>query len=232
MSAVSWLLRGLLGLAGALLVYFTWPVAWGAWYAQKADAVMSLLREGRPINLPDTLAALDALNRAMYAKPSASVRLERSELLVGAARGLNWAAADSQREQWLRDAEADLEAGLGTAPARGVAWLRLAAVREALEGPSPRVTGPLLMSIETAPVIPRLWPTRLELILRNWASFTDAERDRLAAYVVITWEASSDRRWFVNVLHQSLDELHLRLLLGGLPGAQDELTMWIGLVRR
>ena len=53
------------------------------------------------------------------------------------------------------------------------------------------------MSIETAPVIPRLWPVRLELILRNWESFTDAERDRVAAYVVMTWQASTDRRWFV-----------------------------------
>jgi hypothetical protein len=232
LSAVSWLLRAPLGLAGALLVYFTWPIAWGAWYAQEADTVIGLLREDRPVNLPDTLAALDAFNLAMRANPSALIRLDRSELLVGAARGLNWAAPDSQREQWLRDAEADLEAGLGGAPARGIAWLRLAAVREALGGPSPRVAGALLMSIETAPVIPRLWPTRLELILRNWASFTNAERDRLAAYVAMTWEASTDRRWFVSVLHQSIDELYLRLLLGDLPGAQDELTMWIGLVRR
>ena len=68
------------------------------------------------VNLPDTLAALDAFNPAMRADPGALIRLDRSELLVGAARGLNWAAPDSQREQWLRDAEADLEAGLGGAP--------------------------------------------------------------------------------------------------------------------
>jgi hypothetical protein len=35
------------------------------------------------------------------------------------------------------------------------------------------------MSIETAPVVPRLWPARLELILLNWDSFTDAEREQL-----------------------------------------------------
>src|SRR5436309_133426 len=82
---------------GCLLAYFAWPVAWGAWYAQQADAVVALLREGRPINLPDTLAALDAFNRAVDANPSAPIRLERSELLAGAARELNWAAPDSQR---------------------------------------------------------------------------------------------------------------------------------------
>jgi hypothetical protein len=161
-----------------------------------------------------------------------SVRLDRSELLIGAATGLNWAAPDSQREQWLRVAEADLEAGLGGAPARGIAWLRLATIRQTLDGPSPRVVGPLLMSIETAPIAVRIWPARLELILLNWASFTDAERDRVAAYVVMTWQASADRRWFVTAMRQSVDELYVRILLGKLPGAQEELSMYTGLVRR
>lgn len=232
MSVVSWLLRGLLGLGGALLVFYTWPVAWGALYAQKADAVISRLRDGRPINLPDALAAIDGLDRAVATDPSATLQLMRSEVLVGAAIGLNWAAPDSQREQWWHSAEADLEDGLGRAPARGIAWLRLAAVREKLEGPSPRVVSPLMMSIETAPVVPRLWPRRLEMILRNWGVFTDREREQVAAYVVMTWQAGADRQWFVRALHKGVDELYLRLLLGELPGAQDELSMWIGLVRR
>lgn len=229
---MSWLLRGLLGLGCAALIYFAWPVAVGAWYAQKADVVINQLRNGRSINLPDTRAAIDALDRAVSADPSASLRITRSELLVGAAIGLNWAAPDSDREAWLRAAEADLDVGLGQAPARGVAWLRLAAIRQMLEGSSLRVVGPLLMSIETAPVIPRLWPARLELILHNWESFTGPERDRVASYVIMTWQASTDRRWFVGAMGQGVDELYLRILLGDLPGAQEELSMWIGLVRR
>jgi hypothetical protein len=73
---------------------------------------------------------------------------------------------------------------------------------------------------------------RLELILRNWESFTDAERDRVATYVIMTWQASADRRWFVGAMGQGTGELYLRILLGDLPGAQEELSMWIGLVRR
>jgi hypothetical protein len=172
LSVVSWLLRGLLGLGGALLVYFAWPVAWGAWYAQKADLVVDQLRNGRPINLPNALAAIDALDRAVAANPSGLRRLDRSEVLVGAATDLNWAAPDSQRQQWLRTAEADLEMGLGDAPARGVAWLRLAAVRQTLEGPSPRVVSPLLMSIETAPVVPHTWQVRLEIF--DWKGLANA----------------------------------------------------------
>ena len=228
----SWLLRGILGLGGALLVFSTWPVALGAWYAQKADAVINRLRVDQSINLPDTLAAINAFDRAVDANPSATLRLARSELLFGAAKDLNWAAPDSQREQWLRAAEADLEAGLAQAPARGIAWLRLAAIRQTLDGTSPRVVAPLLMSIETAPIIPHLWPTRLDLILLNWESFTDLERDRVAAYVVMTWEASTDRRWFVRALRQGIDELYLRVLLNNVPGGQEELSMWIGLGRR
>lgn len=232
MAVVSWLLRGLLGLGGVLLVYFAWPVAWGAWYAQKADSVVNRLRTQQPINLPDTLAAVDDLNRAVRESPSATNHLVRSELLAGAATGLNWAAPDSQRNQWMRTAEQDLEIGLSGTPSRGVAWLRLAAVRQSLDKPSPTVVGPLLMSIETAPIVPRLWPARLGLILRNWESLTDVERERIAAYVVVTWQASTDRRWFVAILRHAMDELYLRLLLSSLPGAQDELTLWIGLARR
>lgn len=232
MSVVSWLLRGLIGLAGILLVLFAWPVAWGAWYAQQADGVVSRLRDGSRIDLPETLAAIEAFNRAVRANPDAMTRLGRSELLAGAVASFNWSPGDNERGQWLHEAEADLGAGLAGAPARGVAWLRLAAVRDALEGPSPEVVGPLLRSIATAPVVPRLWPARLELILRSWEWFTDAERDRVASYVAMTWRASSDRRWFVTLLRSDIDELYLRTLLAEVPGAQEELAMWIALVRR
>jgi hypothetical protein len=214
------------------MVFYGGPIAWSAWYAQKGDGIIVRLRYGLPINLPDSVAAIDAFDRAVAIDPSASLRLVRSELLVGAAAGLNWAASDSQREQWVHEAEADLEASLGQLPARGIGWLRLAAVRETLDGPSPAVVGPLLMSIETAPVVPHLWPVRLELILQNWGMYTDAERERIAAYVAMTWQASTDRRWFVGALRTSLDELYLRLLLGNEPGVQDELTMWLELSRR
>lgn len=232
LSALSWLLRGLLGLGGAFLVYFTWPIAWGAWYAQQADAVVVRLRDGKPVNRADAFAAIEALDLAVLADPSASNHLRRSEVLAGAAGGLDPAAPDSQRDEWLRTAERDLEIGLGGAPARGIAWLRLAAVQEALAGPSPTVARELLLSIETAPVVPLLWPARLELILSTWDSFTDAERERIAAYVAMTWLATTDRRLFVRALRRDVDELYLRLLLSEVPGAQEELSVWIGLVRR
>lgn len=230
MFFASWLLRSILGLGGALLVYCAWPVAWGAWYAQQADGVVTPLRDGRLLDLADTLGAIEAFNQAVRANPDAMMRLSRSELLAGAASSFNWAPRDIEREQWLREAEADLEAGLGGAPARGISWLRLAFVRDALGGSPREVVGPLLRSIATTPVVPRVWPVRLALILRNLESFTDAERQAVAAYVAMTWKASSDRRWFVNALRSDVHELYLRGLLSDVPGAQEELTMWIALV--
>ena len=233
MFAVSWLLRALLAAGGILLVFTAWPVAISALYFQQADVVISRLREDRPINLPDALAAIDAVDRAVHADPTGARRLLRSELLAGAAAGLNWAAPDSQRDQWLHTAAADLEYGLATAPARGIAWLRLANVRYSLEGgPSPDVVVPLLMSIDTAPVLQRLWPARMELILTNWTSFTDEQREKVAEHIVNEWRQSSDRRGFVKAIRRPVDELYLRYMLRDVPGAQEEFSLWLLSARR
>jgi len=233
LSVVHRLLRGLLGVGGALVTFYAWPVAWGAWYALQAETVVSRLRENQPVNLPDTLAAIDAYDAAIRMDPSALRHLGRSELLFGAVLALNWAAPDSQREQWLRTAESDLEVGLAGAPARGIAWLRLAAVRQVLDGPSPSVVPPLLMSIDTAPVIPSLWPVRFNLILQNWRFLSDQQRHVVEAYVVMTWEQSTgDRRWFAAALQTPGDELFLRYVLANVIGAQDELTLLLEAQRK
>jgi hypothetical protein len=232
LSAVSWLLRALLGAGGILLAFTSWPVAVSALYFQQADAVVSRLRENRPINLPDALAAIDAADRAVSADPTGARRLLRSELLAGAAAGLNWAAPDSQRNEWLRTAASDLEDGLATAPARGIAWLRLASIRYILEGPSPGVVVPLLMSIETAPVMERMAPIRTELISRNWGSFSEGQLDKLGKYIAEVWRQSTDRRGFVGAIRRPEDELYLRYLLRDVPGAQEELTQWLLSTRR
>ncbi len=158
MKSLNWLLRGLLGLAGAILVYAAWPVAKGAWQAQKADAVLNELRNGRPVRLVDIDAGITALNFAVAADPVAGRRLQRSELVVGSALTPELDVSVDQRVVWLRSAEADLVAGLGSAPARGVAWARLASVRQGLYGTSRGVVDAILMSIDTAPLLNTIWP--------------------------------------------------------------------------
>jgi len=230
--SLNWLLRGLLAVGGIVLLFVTWPVASGAWWAQKSDAVVTELRNGRPITEQDVVSALAALDRAVAADPVAGRRLQRSELLVGAALTLAPTLASQTRDNWLRRARADLRRGLADAPVRGMDWLRLAVVRQALDGPSRGVVAPLLMSIETAPMLSIAWAPRLRVILDNWGYLNDEQRTEVRRYVVKTWRHSVDRRWFGQMVRDPTDELILRFFLRNEPGAQEELSRWIRATRK
>jgi hypothetical protein len=148
-------------------------------------------------------------------------------MLLAAALTPSLGASEEQRLKWLKQAQADLEFGLANAPARGVAWAQLAAARQAIDGPSAKAVAALMMSIDTAPMMEALWPSRLRLILDNQQFFTPQERDRIGAYVVTNWRASSDKRWVAEVIRSPLDELFVRYFLRDEPDAQQELTQWL-----
>ena len=224
---MTWVLRGLLGVGGAILAFVAWPVANGAWQAQKADAVLFELRTGQALQLPEVQGAIAALDRAVAADPVAGRRLGRSELLAGAAVVPDLPTTKQQRDEWMKQALGDLDFGLADAPARSVGWARLAAVRQATDGISAKVVAALMMSIDTAPMMEALWPARLQLILDNWQFFTPKERERIAAYVVMNWRVSSDRLWFARVIRSPIDELFVRYFVRDEPNAQEELTKWL-----
>ena len=235
MKSLSWLLRGVLALGGVILAVQAWPVTRGAWQAQKADTVISQLRlfseryGGEPATLADVIAGIGALDRAVAADPVAGRYLQRSELVAGGALTPFFNITLDQRIAWLRSAESDLVAGLGAAPARGVAWARLAAVRQGLQGTSLGVVDALMMSIDTSPMLNTIWPARLQLIFDNWVAFTPAERERLGAYVVQTWRLSPDRLQFTYGIRSPVDELFVRYFLRDEPKAQEELTALLAL---
>ena len=222
--SIDGLLRGLLGLGGALLVWFAWPVMKSAWQAQRADPATTALRLNYKISLDAVLNAIDALDRAVESDPTAGRYLQRSELLVGAAQSPNFAPTEQQRTEWLKRAQDDLAVGLGDEPARGIQWLRLASVRLALEGPSQRSVEPLLMSIDTAPMLLPLWPVRLRLILDNWPALTTSQREKVALYVARTWQLSPSHGWFADAIRTPIDELFVRYCVRSEAGAQEELT--------
>ena len=229
---MTWMLRGLLGVGGAILAVVAWPVANGAWQAQKADAVVFDLRTGQALELADVQAGIAALDRAVAADPVAGRRLGRSELLAGAALTIDLPVTREQRAEWMKQAQADLDFGLGNAPARGVGWARLAAARQALDGTSARVVAALMMSIDVAPMMESLWPSRLQLILDNWQYFTPKERERIAAYVVMNWRMSRERRWIAETIRSPIDELFVRYFVRDEPNAQEELTQWLTRLRK
>jgi hypothetical protein len=237
-KSINWLLRGLLGLGGVVLAYQAWPVSQSAWQAQKADTVvgqlrsLSLLGGTQSTKLAAMLAGVAALDRAVEADPVASRHLQRSEMLIAVALTPELEVTLDQRVAWLRRAETDLVAGLGAAPARGIAWARLAAVRQGLQGTSRGVVDALLMSIDTAPMVRAVWPARLQLILDNWVAFTAQERERLAAYVVMTWQRNPERRWVADTIRSPVDELFVRYFLRDDPKAQEELSAMLAYKRR
>lgn len=218
------LVRGLLGLGGILLVWFAWPVMKSAWQAQQADAATTALRLNYKISLDAVLSAIDKLDRAVDSDPIATRYFQRSELLAGAALSPYFAPTAQQRTEWLKRAEEDLRAGLGDDPARGIQWLRLSSVRLALQGPSQGSVAPLLMSIDTAPMLLPLWPARLRLILDNWPALTREQREKVALYVARTWRLSSSHDWFADAVRTPVDELLIRYFVRNEAGAQDELT--------
>jgi hypothetical protein len=229
---MTWMLRGLLGVGGAILAVVAWPVAKGAWQAQKADAVVFELRTGQALDLASVQDGIAALDRAVAADPVAGRRLGRSELLAGAALTTELPVTREQRAEWMKQAHADLDFGLANAPARGVAWARLAAARQALDGTSARVVAALMMSIDVAPMMETLWPSRLQLILDNWQYFTPKERERIAAYVVMNWRMSADKRWVAETIRSPIDELFVRYFVRDEPNAQEELTKWLTRLRK
>lgn len=214
----------LLGLGGILVVLLAWPVTKSALQAQQADNATTALRLDRKISLSAVLNAIEALDRAIAIDPTATRHLQRSELLAGAALSPHFSPTKQQRSEWLTRAQDDLTAGLGNDPARGIAWLRLASVRMALEGPSQRSVAPLLMSIDTAPMLLPLWRARLRLILDHWQVLTASQREKVARYVVRTWQLSSSREWFADAIRTPIDELFVRYYMRDETGAQEELS--------
>jgi hypothetical protein len=224
---VNWLMRGLMAIAGLVLVYQGLPVAQSALLAQKADSVVEKLRTSNAMTLSAVIAGMDALSDAVAANPVADRYLLRSELEGGAALTPDLNASNQQVKGWMLAARSDLEIGLAAAPARSVDWLRLAAMHEALDGPSREVVALLDMSIKTGPWISPVWPTRLRLILDNWAYYTDEQKAGVKAYVSAMWRDEHEQYMFGQVVHGPVDELILRSLLRDELGAQEGLSRWI-----
>ncbi len=220
-------MRGLMALGGVVVVLVALPVAQGALLAQKADPVVNQIRNARPLSMADVEKAIEALDRAVEADPSAGRRLQRAELVSNVALSPRLDPTPAQRTEWLKKAKADLDNGLGAAPARGMEWLRLAITRQAIDGAGRSVVPPLMMSIDTSPMFFPVWETRLRVILDNWGYFTEEQRERIRTYVIGTWRHSDDRLWFGRIVRDPIDELILRHLLRGEPGASGELTRWI-----
>jgi hypothetical protein len=221
-----------MAVGGVLLLVQVWPIAAGAWYAQQADAIFTDLRLGRPLDSLRVRAGIKHLDDSVAAQPSAERWLSRGEFLEGVATWPDYNIPDQERRAWLLKARGDLERGLSDAPGRGLEWLRLAFVHLIADGPSRDVIPPLLLSMETAPFAPHVWPARLSYILDTWPYFDDAQKEFLRPYILRAWRHSPDRTYFAKAVHSPVDELILRFFLRGEPGAEEELSRLLKILKR
>jgi hypothetical protein len=202
-----------------------WPIAEAAWQAQRADGVFYNLRTDHAVDRKAVENGLDGLGRAIELDRVATRFLARSDLLTSAALNPGVRLDAATRKDWLNRARADLVVGLAGAPAHGIDWLRLAAIELELYGPSRRVIALMFTSIEMAGRLPQGWESRMRVILDCWPYFTDPEKERLRAYLVMTWRHSKgDRRLFGYVTRSAADHAILTWFLRDEPGAPQELA--------
>jgi hypothetical protein len=222
---LNWLIRGLTIVGGVLAVTLGWPIAQAAWQAQRADGVFYNLRTDHAVDRKAVDDGLDGLSRAIELDRVPTRFLLRSDLLTSAALNPGLKLDEVTRKDWLNRARLDLITGLAGAPAHGVDWLRLAAIELALYGPSRRVIALMFTSIEMAGRLPQAWESRMRVILDCWPYLTDAEKERLRGYMVMTWRQSAgDRRLFGYVTRSAADHAILTWFLRDEPGAPQELA--------
>jgi hypothetical protein len=222
---LNWLIRALTIVGGVLALTLGWPIAQAAWQAQRADGVLYNLRTEHAVDRKAVDEGVEALGRAIELDRVPSRYLLRSELLTSAGLNPGLKLDEATRKDWLGRARSDLVAGLAGAPAHGVDWLRLAAIELDLYGPSRRVIALMFTSIDMAGHLPQAWESRMRVILDCWPYLTDAEKERLRGYMVMTWRQSKgDRRLFGYVTRSAADHAILTWFLRDEPGAPQELA--------
>jgi hypothetical protein len=216
-----------MAISGVVLVFEGGAVAPSAFQAQKADGVVSKLRNNGKMTAAEVSAGIDALDKAVALQPVAGRYFQRSELESGSLSTPYLEITPAVRTARLRRVKADLELGLAHAPARPIEWLRLATTKQALDGASGDVVQLLLMAIRTGPWIEYTFYTRVRLIVDNWAYLSEDQKAEMQKYASEMWRRASDKRFFGYSVFNPVDELIIRNLLRDEPGAQEKLTTWI-----
>ncbi|MEI6986740.1 MAG: hypothetical protein WCK65_11475 [Rhodospirillaceae bacterium] len=177
-----------------------------AFVALPARPMIVALGDERILDNSDISGAVTALSNAMSWSDAARLRTDIALLLIGSA---NQAVADMPlRHQRLREAEGMLRQGLAGNPANGFAWVRLALVCEALDGPSRTVAAATVMAVRTSPGERRLRVAALGLAMRNHAYLSQLESATIDHYLASAWRDETYRRaWMRGVRAHSAEAM-------------------------
>lgn len=163
--------------AGALLIGLGAPRLFAGAVAGPFDETVRALGRGET-------AAADTLRLALGSRLHATRAVGEGGYYadVAALRFADYRANPEDRA--LLDAAIDAHrAALDRAPSQPFVWSRLALALTVRDGYSPAAGQALAMSLDTAPVEPRLLMPRIELALAVWPEMPDALRDAFAGQI-------------------------------------------------
>jgi hypothetical protein len=183
---------GSVAILGVCLLGLGVPRTIAAWYSLAAEPAVSKMAGGaKPsdIELTDAIADLEA---AIAWVPS-NKRLSDLGWLE-AEQGVRVPAGNPQRLELLDQAENHLVAALRLGSADGVAWLRLAFVREVKAEPERQVVAALMQSLDAAPFERGYWIYRSGKLFALWPSLTLDELYAVRTNIHAMWMAAPRMR--------------------------------------
>jgi hypothetical protein len=177
-------------LGGAILALAI-PRSIGAWEVRfDAAPVLDNLIAGKPVSDEALARAVAALRAAIGWGSTAPWLRDLGLLETNQAQRLY--VGDPARGPVLEAADRHLTGGLRVDPVDGLAWIRLASVRELRGLPRRDVVAALVKALDVAPYDRGLWMYRSSQLVNYRAELTADERAAFASNVRTLWAADPD----------------------------------------
>jgi hypothetical protein len=181
-----------LALFGLALLGLGIPRTMAAWAALDARPALGKIRDGVQPSAEELREGVQGLQRAKgwLAAERHLTDLGTLEFLLAQMVPLDQAARNTQ----LATSERHLMEGLVKNPADGVAWYRLAQVRQAQGAVSASVKAALLQSVDMAPNQRQLWLGRAFGLIYYRSSLTPEEWEAAGGQLRTIWRTNSSIR--------------------------------------
>ena len=216
-------MAGLSLLLGIALLVLAVPRTIAAWAGLDAQPALHEVNRAQTPKPDDVVAGIAGLKRAIEWVPSARRFIDLATLEF--ELGLSLPADDARRQEAFESAQAHFIEGLSLNPVDGLAWLRLAWVREGLKQPARSVAVCLVQSLDMAPHMRPLWLARARMLLVYWSSMTVEEVLTVRRQLQTIWSAEPGmRRPLVQMAQEVSQLVTLYWALGEDPEVRAEFT--------
>ena len=190
---------------GLALLGLAIPRTVAAWASIETQPALEKFWAGKAPSDAELAAGVAGLRRALVWVPSPRRLTNLALLELEQARSRKF--ADPERGVLLASAEQHLVDGLIANPADGIAWFRLAVVRQMRVGTGRAISVALMQSLDMAPDMRLLWLPRIGMFLVYWRTLKDDELAALRSHLRTIWSADPNIRVPLLQLAQSYGEL-------------------------